>query len=221
MTLSSILPQIADAERSCGRRSGSVTVVAVSKLQPLDRVQAALAAGHREFGENYVKEAAEKWPLLRAKYPDTRLHLIGPLQSNKAKAAVGLFDAIHSIDRISLAVALAKSVQASGTCPQLFVQINTGGEPQKAGIASGAADQFIAECQRLDLRVLGLMCIPPSGQEPIPHFQMLADIAARNGLYGLSMGMSGDFKAAISLGATHVRIGSAVFGERSTKEPKE
>ena len=214
MSLSEIAHRIAAAEAAANRPAGSVTLIAVSKVQPLDRVVAVLEAGHRVFGENYVQEAAGKWPDLRARFGALAVHMIGPLQTNKAKQALELFDAIHTLDRPSLAEKLARLVQDRGHCPDLFVQVNTGSEPQKAGILPDDADAFIASVRAMDLAVAGLMCIPPEGEDSTPHFAALADIAARNGLSGLSMGMSGDFEAAIAAGATHVRIGSAIFGAR-------
>ncbi|MDY6860841.1 MAG: YggS family pyridoxal phosphate-dependent enzyme, partial [Pseudomonadota bacterium] len=187
----------------------------VSKVQPLNRVEAVLEQGHRVFGENRVQEAAGKWPALMERFEGVALHLIGPLQGNKARQAVELFDAIHSVDRLKLAQRLAGLAQERGRCPELFLQVNTGEEPQKAGVPPGEADAFVAQCRALDLPVRGLMCIPPAEEEPSLHFALLAKIAARNGLDGLSMGMSGDFERAIALGATHVRVGSAIFGERA------
>lgn len=215
MTVSDIKARTAAAEALAGRPQGSVSVIAVSKVQPLDRVVAVLEAGHRVFGENYVQEAEAKWPDLRARFGAVELHMIGPLQSNKAKPALVLFDAIHTLDRASLADRLARLVQERGHCPQVFVQVNTGAEPQKAGVLPAEVDAFVAYALKLDLRVAGLMCIPPESQDSSPHFAMLAKIAARNGLHGLSMGMSADFEAAILHGATHIRVGSAIFGDRS------
>ncbi|MBI1171533.1 YggS family pyridoxal phosphate-dependent enzyme [bacterium] len=217
--LDEIKSRIAAAEAAAGRAPGSVCLVAVSKVQPLDRVISVLHAGHRVFGENYVQEAAAKWPDLRAEFQGVSVHMIGPLQTNKAKQAVELFDAIHTLDRMSLAEKLAKLAQARGACPELFVQVNTGAEPQKAGILPEALDGFLKDCRALDLRPAGLMCIPPEGEDPAPHFRALAAMAARNGLAGLSMGMSSDFETAISLGATHVRVGSAIFGARQYGQP--
>jgi hypothetical protein len=214
MGLQDIQTRIAAAEAAAGRAPGSVTLIAVSKVQPLDRVVSVLETGHRVFGENYVQEAAGKWPDLRARFPGVQVHMIGPLQTNKAKPALDLFDAIHTVDRPSLAERLARLVQGAGRCPDLFVQVNTGAEPQKAGILPGDADAFVAQCRGLDLPLAGLMCIPPEDQDATPHFAMLRDMAARNGLSGLSMGMSSDFEAAIAHGATHVRVGSAIFGAR-------
>ena len=215
MGLIEITARIAAAETAAGRMPGSVRLIAVSKVQPADRVEAVLAAGHRLFGENYVQEAQGKWPDWRGRYPGLSVHMIGPLQTNKAKLAIELFDAIHTLDRPSLAEKLARLAEARGACPELFVQVNTGAEPQKAGVPPTDADRFIADCRRLGLPLVGLMCIPPEGQDSRPHFRQLRDIADRNGLAGLSMGMSLDFEAAIAEGATHVRIGSAIFGARA------
>ena len=215
MALSDILNRIAAAERTAGRAAGSVELIAVSKVQPADRVQAVLDQGHRLFGENYVQEAQGKWPGWRATCPGVQVHMIGPLQTNKAKVAVELFDAIHTLDRPSLAEKLARLAEARGTCPDLFVQVNTGAETQKAGILPDDADLFIKDCRGMGLPLRGLMCIPPEGQDSTPHFRMLRTIADRNGLSGLSMGMSSDFEAAIAQGATHVRVGSAIFGART------
>jgi len=189
-------------------------LIAVSKVQPDERVRAVLAQGHRCFGENRVQEAAQKWPNFRAEFSGIDLHLVGPLQSNKARQAMQLFDVIHSLDRPKLATALARLAQEIGQCPKLFIQVNTGSEPQKAGILNADCDAFIADCRALDLPVIGLMCIPPAEEEAGAHFQLLADMAARNGLSGLSMGMSADFELAIAHGATHIRVGSAIFGSR-------
>lgn len=215
MALSDIVSKIRLAETAAGRAAGSVTLIAVSKVQPLDRVVAVLDQGHRVFGENYVQEAAGKWPDLRARFGTVDLHMIGPLQTNKAKVAVDLFDAIHTVDRPSLAEKLARLAQDRGRCPQLFVQVNTGEEPQKAGVLPAEVDAFLGTCRGMDLPIAGLMCIPPEGEDSTPHFAALAGMAARNGLTGLSMGMSGDYEAAIAAGATHVRVGSAIFGART------
>ncbi|WP_299082067.1 YggS family pyridoxal phosphate-dependent enzyme [uncultured Ruegeria sp.] len=214
MSLQDITARIAKAETSSGRSDGSVKLIAVSKVQPNERVQAVLEQGHRCFGENRVQEAAGKWPAFKEQYSDIDLHLIGPLQTNKARQAMELCNAIHSVDRPKLAKTLARLAQEIGSCPDLFIQVNTGEEDQKAGILPADADGFVAECNELDLPVRGLMCIPPIDEEPSLHFALLAKIAARNGLKGLSMGMSSDFEQAIALGATHVRVGSAIFGER-------
>lgn len=215
MSLTDIRARIAAAVARAGRPSGSVRLIAVSKVQPPDRVEAVLAEGHRLFGENYVQEAQAKWPDWRARFAGVELHMIGPLQSNKAKVAVELFDAIHTLDRLSLAEKLARLAEARGASPALFVQVNTGAEPQKAGILPADADAFIADCRRMGLSPAGLMCIPPDGADPVPHFRALRAIAQANGLDGLSMGMSGDFESAIAEGATHVRVGSAIFGARA------
>ena len=214
MSLTAIQTRITAAEAAHHRPPGSVTLIAVSKVQPQDRVLAVLQQGQRVFGENYVQEAAAKWPALRAEFPGVQLHMIGPLQTNKAKQAVDLFDTIQSLDRPSLAQRLASLAQSRGTCPTLFVQVNTGSEPQKSGVLPGDLDGFLADCRAMDLSPQGLMCIPPDNTDPTPHFTALAAMTTRNGLSGLSMGMSGDFEAAIAHGATHVRIGSALFGAR-------
>ncbi|MBB3020990.1 hypothetical protein FHR70_004080 [Microvirga lupini] len=198
-----------------GRDPASITLVAVSKTFPADAIAPVLAAGQRIFGENYVQEAKVKWPALRESYPDVELHMIGPLQSNKAKEAVELFDVIHTLDRPSLAEALAKEIAKQGKKPRLLVQVNTGEEPQKGGVIPAEVDAFLEACRtRYGLEVEGLMCIPPAEDPPSPHFALLNTIAKRNGLNVLSMGMSADFDAAIQLGATHVRVGSAIFGAR-------
>lgn len=217
MSLAEITDRIAAAEASSGRPPGGVTLIAVSKVQPLERIEAVLAAGHRCFGENRVQEAEGKWPALAERFLDTTLHLVGPLQTNKVRAAMDLFDAIHSLDREKLARRIAEQAQSKGRCPELFVQVNTGEEPQKAGVVPQEADALVARCREMDLPVVGLMCLPPAAEEASLHFALLAKIAARNGLAGLSMGMSGDFERAIALGATHVRVGSALFGARTTK----
>ncbi|WP_298853640.1 YggS family pyridoxal phosphate-dependent enzyme [uncultured Ruegeria sp.] len=214
MSLQDITARISKAETKSERPAGSVKLIAVSKVQPNDRVQTVLEQGHRCFGENRVQEAVGKWPAFKEQFEGIDLHLIGPLQTNKARQAMELCDAIHSVDRPKLAQTLARLAQEMGICPDLFIQVNTGEEDQKAGILPADADGFIAECKALDLPVRGLMCIPPVEEEPTLHFALLAKIAARNGLEGLSMGMSGDFEQAIALGATHVRVGSAIFGER-------
>jgi PLP dependent protein len=215
MGLSDISRRIALAESAAGRPAGSVHLIAVSKQQPLDRVAGALERGQRAFGENRVQEAAGKWPDLQARFGKVDLHLIGPLQTNKARAAAELFDCIQTVDRAKLAEVLARLAQDRGQSPALFVQVNTGSEPQKAGCLPDETDSLVARVRALDLPLKGLMCIPPDGADPVPHFRMLAGMAARNGLSCLSMGMSGDFEAAIAEGATHVRVGSAIFGERT------
>jgi pyridoxal phosphate enzyme (YggS family) len=193
-----------------------VTLVAVSKTFSADAIEPVIEVGHRVFGENRVQEAKSKWPALQAKHPGMQLHLIGPLQSNKAKDAVALFDAIHSVDRDSLCEALSKEIARQGRSPLLFVQINTGSEEQKAGVVPEDADAFLTRCgDQYGLKISGLMCIPPIDDAPGPHFALTHKIAKRNGLKLLSMGMSADFATAIELGATHVRVGSAIFGDRS------
>jgi pyridoxal phosphate enzyme (YggS family) len=213
--LEQVRAEIARACRDAGRDMAEVTLVAVSKTHQADAIEPVIAAGQRIFGENRVQEAKSKWPPLTAKHPGIALHLIGPLQSNKAKEAVALFDAIHSVDRVSLCEALAKEITKQGQQPVLFAEINTGAEPQKAGVLPQDADAFLAACRETyGLTMSGLMCIPPLDEAPGPHFALTAKIAKRNGLKLLSMGMSADFAVAISLGATHVRVGSAIFGER-------
>jgi len=216
MSLTEIRDHIATAEAAAGRTAGSVKLIAVSKMQPDERVEEVLKEGHRVFGENRVQEAAGKWPRFRESYDGIELHIIGPLQTNKARQAMELAQAIHSLDRPKLATTIARLAQEMGTCPELFIQVNTGEEPQKAGVLPRETDDFVAECRRLDLPVRGLMCIPPVEEEPTLHFALLAKIARRNGLEGLSMGMSGDYVEAIRQGATHVRVGSAIFGARDT-----
>ncbi|MCL4131205.1 UNVERIFIED_CONTAM: hypothetical protein GTU68_028281 [Idotea baltica] len=215
MPLQDIKTRISTAETAAGRAPGSTKLIAVSKVQPNERVEAVLEQGHRCFGENRVQEAAGKWPEFRERFDGIDLHLIGPLQTNKARQAMELCNAIHSVDRPKLANTLARLAQERGACPELFIQVNTGEEEQKAGILPMDTDGFVAECRVLDLPIHGLMCIPPVDEEPALHFALLAKIAVRNGLEGLSMGMSADFETAIALGATHVRVGSAIFGERT------
>ena len=213
--LSTVEQDIARACEHARRDRSSVTLIAVSKTFDADAIAPVIAAGQRVFGENRVQEAKAKWPGLMSAYPDIALHLIGPLQSNKAREAVALFDAIHSVDRPSICEALAKEIDSQKRRPQLFVQLNTGEEPQKAGVAPAEADAFIARCrEKYGLPISGLMCIPPVEDAPAPHFALTAKIAERNGLKGLSMGMSADFAIAIQFGATHVRVGSAIFGHR-------
>ena len=216
MSLTDITAQIAKAEVRSGRPAGSVHLIAVSKVQPTERGDAVLTEGHRLFGENRVQEAADKWPAFRDTYGPVDVHLIGPLQTNKTRQAMELFQAIHSVDRPKLANTLARLAQDMGHCPELFIQVNTGEEQQKAGVLPGETDGFVSYCRSLDLPVSGLMCIPPMDEEPSLHFALLKKLADRNGLTGLSMGMSGDFESAIALGATHVRVGSAIFGARTT-----
>ncbi len=213
--LAGISERIEVVTAKAGRAAGSVSLIAVSKVQPNERVEAVLKEGHQIFGENRVQEAASKWPDFRERYEGVDLHLIGPLQTNKVRQAVELFDAIHSVDREKLARKLADEFASSGKSLQCFLQINTGEEPQKAGCLPADADRFISACRdEYQLPVTGLMCIPPADEEPSLHFALLKKIAHRNGLMGLSMGMSGDFESAIALGATHIRVGSAIFGAR-------
>jgi hypothetical protein len=213
--LETVRAEIAAACREAGRAPDSVSLIAVSKTFDAGAVRPVIAAGQRVFGENRVQEAKAKWPALREATPDLVLHLIGPLQSNKAKEAVALFDAIHTVDRAKIAGALADEMAKQGRQPKLFVEINTGAEPQKAGVLPEHADAFIAECrEQFGLTIDGLMCLPPFDEAPAPHFALTAKIARRNGLELLSMGMSADFASAIAFGATHVRLGTAIFGER-------
>ena len=213
--LASVREEIGRACRDAGRDALSVTLVAVSKTFDAAAIRPVIAAGQRVFGENRVQEAQAKWPALRAEHPDLELHLIGPLQSNKARDAVALFDAIHSVDRPSLCAALAKEIARQGRSPLLFVEINAGAEPQKAGVLPEEADAFLAACRETyGLTIRGLMCIPPLEEAPAPHFALTAKIARRNGLNLLSMGMSADFPTAIAFGATHIRVGTAIFGAR-------
>jgi pyridoxal phosphate enzyme (YggS family) len=213
--LAAVRARIAEAAQAAARRPEDVTLVAVSKTHDAAAVAAALAAGQRVFGENRVQEAAAKYPPLKARHPDLRLHLIGPLQTNKVKDAVALFDTIETVDRPKLAEALAREMARQGRRPELFIQVNTGEEPQKAGVMPREADGFIEQCRTgLGLAIAGLMCIPPAEEEPSLHFALLREIARRHGLAGLSMGMSGDYDVAIRFGATHVRVGTAIFGAR-------
>ena len=213
--LATVEQEIARACVEAHRERESVTLIAVSKTFDAEAISPIINAGQRVFGENRVQEARAKWPGLITGTPGIALHLIGPLQSNKAKEAVALFDAIHSVDRPSICEALAKEINSQKKQPELFVQLNTGEEPQKAGVAPGEADAFIASCRdKHGLIISGLMCIPPVNEAPAPHFALTAKIAARNGLKNLSMGMSADFAVAIQFGATHVRVGSAIFGHR-------
>ena len=214
--LAAVRAEIDAACRGAGRAPGSVTLIAVSKTFGADAIEPVIAAGQRVFGENRVQEAKAKWPPLIARHPGIALHLVGPLQSNKAREAVALFDAIHSVDRASLAEALAKEIARQGRHPLLFVEVNTGGEAQRAGVLPETADDFIDQCRRsYGLTMAGLMCLPPANEAPAPHFALAAKIAKRNGLELLSMGMSADFAAAIAFGATHVRVGTAIFGARA------
>lgn len=215
MSLKDIKDRISAAVAAAGRSEDTVTLVAISKVQPLERVEKVLDAGQKVFGENKVQEAASKWPDFRERYDGITVHLVGPLQSNKARQAMELFDVIETVDRSKLAKTLARLRDEGVRCPDLFVQVNTGEEPQKAGVLPTEADALIAECRELNLPLVGLMCIPPADEEPSLHFALLKKIADRNGLTGLSMGMSADFETAIAQGATHVRVGSAIFGERT------
>lgn len=213
--LAAVRAGVERAARDCGRKPSEVALVAISKTFPAGEIAPVIAAGQRIFGENRVQEAMGKWPGLRAQTPDIVLHLVGPLQSNKAAEAVALFDCIQTVDRPRIARALAEEIARQGRTPALFVQVNTGAEPQKAGVLPEAADAFLAACRNeYGLKISGLMCIPPADAPPSPHFALLARIAARNGLPHLSMGMSADYAAAIQCGATHVRVGSAIFGAR-------
>ena len=217
--LAAVEARIAAAAAAAGRPRPEITLVAVSKMHPAEMVAAAYAAGQRVFGENRVQEAQAKFPALKAAHPDLRLHLIGPLQTNKVRDAVALFDAIETVDRPKLAEALARALETQPRRPQCFVQVNTGEEPQKAGVPPREADALIAQCRALGLPLSGLMCIPPVEESPAPHFALLREIARRNELPQLSMGMSADFETAIRLGATHIRIGTAIFGERAKPAP--
>jgi len=213
--LAEISERIASAAKSCGRRAADVALVAVSKTQPPEAIEAAIAAGQMLFGENRVQEAAAKFPALRQRHPGLRLHLIGPLQTNKARDAIALFDVIETVDRENLAATLAREMTRGERRPRCLVQVNTGEEPQKAGIAPHEADAFIARCREVhQLPIDGLMCIPPHDDDPALHFALLRTIAERHGLATLSMGMSADFEIAIRFGATHVRVGTAIFGAR-------
>jgi PLP dependent protein len=214
--LAAVQRDIAAACREAGRDPATVTLVAIAKTFGAAAIEPIIAAGHRIFGENRVQEAKAKWPALRERYPDVALHLVGPLQANKAREAVALFDAIHSLDRATLAAALAKEIERQGRQPLLFVEVNTGGEPQKGGVLPQEADAFLATCRATyGLNIAGLMCIPPYEEPAAPHFALLAQIAKRNELNLLSMGMSADFSLAVRFGATHVRVGTAIFGQRS------
>jgi len=213
--LATVTAAIAKAARLAGRAPGEVTLIAVSKTHDVDAIRPLIAAGQRVFGENRVQEAEAKWPALRDETPDISLHLIGQLQSNKADEAVALFDAIHSVDRPSLVTALAKAMDKTGRRPDCFVQVNIGDEPQKGGVAIRQLPDLLAQARDASLPVKGLMCIPPAEVEPAPYFALLAKLARDAGLGGLSMGMSGDYSTAVTLGATHVRVGTALFGTRT------
>lgn len=213
--LTNVLETIKKAATNAQRNPADVSLVAVSKTHPVDTIQLALDTGYRIFGENKVQEAEEKWPDLKSAYPDVTLHLIGPLQSNKAKRAVHLFDVIESVDRIKIARALAREMDAQNIRPECYIQVNTGEEPQKAGVLPADVDTFIMQCRdELKLPIVGLMCIPPAGDNPGLHFGLLSEMAKRNGLLKLSMGMSSDFETAVEFGATSVRVGTAIFGSR-------
>ena len=214
MSLDAIVKRLEAAERSANRDIGSTELIAVSKVQPNERVEAVLQEGHRIFGENRVKEAYDKWPQFKESYEGVKLHLIGPLQTNKARQAMQLFDVIHSLDRLKLAKTLARLAQDMGTCPDLFLQVNTGREPQKSGIMPEETEGFLSECAYMDLSIKGLMCIPPAHEAAETHFKLMAELTREFALPQLSMGMSGDFETAVQHGATHVRVGSAIFGAR-------
>lgn len=214
MSLEEIETRLAKAAEAAGRARGDIILIAISKVQPVERVEAVLNAGHRVFGENRVQEAQGRWPPFQERFEGIDLHLVGPLQTNKARAAVDLFGTIHTLDRPKLATTLARLAQERGESPGVFIQVNTGEEPQKAGCLPGDLDAFVADVRALDLPLLGLMCIPPVDEEASLHFALLAKMAERNGLSGLSMGMSADFEKAVAFGATHVRVGSAIFGAR-------
>ena len=216
MSIKNIRNQIRLAELDSSRVEGSVNLIAVSKLQPLARIEKVLLAGHRVFGENRVQEAYQKWPSLKETYPNVSLHLLGPLQTNKVKESLKLFDVVHSLDREKLARVFSENIQQLGQSPDFFIQVNTGEEEQKSGIPPNMVDKFVSDCRETyKLPIVGLMCIPPINEEPALHFALLKKIAERNGLKRLSMGMSSDFVSAITFGSTDVRIGSALFGKRS------
>ena len=216
--LAAVKAEVQDAACAAGRAADEITLIAVSKGHPASRILPALAAGHTTFGENRVQEASGKWPALRAEWPGAALHYIGALQTNKARDAVAIADAIHAIDRPKLAAALAREMARQGRRPDCFIQVNTGAEPQKAGVLPDGLDALVAQCRDdLGLPVIGLMCIPPAGEDPAPHFTLLRECAARHGLDKLSMGMSADYRMAIALGATHIRVGTAIFGGRPTR----
>ena len=215
--LAAVNAEVQETARYAGRDAGEITLIAVSKGHPASRIRTALAAGHTTFGENRVQEAYEKWRALRVDWPNAALHYIGALQTNKARDAVAIADAIHAIDRPKLAAALAREMERQGRRPDCFIQVNTGAEPQKAGVLPESLDALVALCRDdLMLPVIGLMCLPPAADDPAPHFKLLRELAARHGLGYLSMGMSADYRVAVALGATHVRIGTAIFGTRPT-----
>ena len=214
MSLKEIFSKVEKAEQVFGKPLGSTKLIAVSKVQPLERIESVLDEGHRIFGENRVQEANERWPKLKEKYDGVELHIIGPLQTNKTRSAMELADTIHTLDRAKLAKNIARLAQEMGNCPDLFVQVNTGEEKQKSGIRPSETGTFVKECLSMDLPIKGLMCIPPIDEEASLHFALLKNISENCGLKYLSMGMSADFEKAISFGATHIRVGSAIFGER-------
>ena len=214
MSLKEVKNQVRQAEIEFSRVVGSINLIAVSKVQPNERIEAVLEQGHRIFGENRIQEAQSKWPDFKERFEGIELHIIGPLQTNKTRAAMELADSIHTLDRTKLATTMARIAQDLGKCPALFVQVNTGDEPQKSGVSPNETHAFVKECLDLDLPVKGLMCIPPVHEEASLHFALLKNIAEDCGLSDLSMGMSSDFEKAISFGATHVRVGSAIFGDR-------
>ena len=220
MSLAEIKNSIHQAEANSSSAIGSVKLIAVSKVQPNDKIQSVLEEGHRVFGENRIQEAQSKWPTFKQQYEDVELHIIGPLQTNKTRAAMELADSIHTLDRQKLAKNMARLAQELGRCPELFVQVNTGDEQQKTGVSPKETESFVKECHNLDLPVKGLMCIPPAHEEASLHFALLKKISENCGLKYLSMGMSADFEKAISFGATHIRVGSAIFGER-VKSPEQ
>lgn len=219
--LLSVIQSIKNAATNVERNPADVSLVAVSKTHPAETIQLALNTGYRVFGENKVQEAEEKWPDLKSAYPDATLHLIGPLQSNKTKRAVQLFDVIETVDRIKIAKALAREMDAQNIRPECYIQVNTGEEPQKTGVLPADVDAFIKQCRdELKLPIVGLMCIPPAEDNPSLHFGLLSEMAKRNGLHNLSMGMSSDFETAVELGATSVRVGTAIFGSRPAFKTK-
>lgn len=220
MSLAEITNLIHQAELNSPGSPGGVKLIAVSKVQPNDRIQSVLEKGHRVFGENRIQEAQSKWPTFKQQYQDVELHIIGPLQTNKTRAAMELADSIHTLDRLKLATNMARLAQEMGRCPELFVQVNTGGEEQKSGVLPTETESFVTDCLDMDLPVKGLMCIPPVHEEASLHFALLKKISENCGLEYLSMGMSNDFEKAISFGATHIRVGSAIFGER-VKSPEQ
>ena len=217
MQLSKVKESIRKSELRAKTSLGSVQLIAVSKVQPNNKIESVLKEGHRCFGENRVQEALGKWPVFRNSYDNIELHLIGPLQTNKARQAFDTFNVIQTLDRVKLAKSFASLAQEKGFCPSLFIQVNTGEEPQKAGIFPKELDLFVEECRSMDLPIEGLMCIPPVNEEPALHFSLLKKLQERNNINSLSMGMSSDFETAILFGATHIRVGSAIFGERISK----